>query len=141
MNNLKSKAGFTLVELIVVIAILAILAGVGTAAYTGYIEKAKEAKDTQILSAINTAFSAACTENSVLPTVFADTGAKTAAITVASGVIGDLAVEYGTSDADDALEEELIKDFEAYFEGNDSATLGYYTVLTFENGNFKGLKN
>lgn len=55
MNNLKSKAGFTLVELIVVIAILAILAGVGTAAYTGYINKAKEAADMQVLASVNTA--------------------------------------------------------------------------------------
>ena len=33
MNNLQNKAGFTLVELIVVIAVLAILAGVGAGVY------------------------------------------------------------------------------------------------------------
>ena len=55
MNNLKSKAGFTLVELIVVIAILAILAGVAVPAYTGYIAKAKEASDIQVLASVNTA--------------------------------------------------------------------------------------
>ena len=63
MNNLKSKAGFTLVELVVVIAILAILAGVGTAAYTGYIEKAKEANDISALDAIKTAAMAANVKN------------------------------------------------------------------------------
>ena len=55
--------GFTLVELIVVIAILAILAGVAVPAYNGYIEKAKQAGDEQLLAAINTAFAAACLEN------------------------------------------------------------------------------
>ena len=40
---LKKKDGFTLVELIVVIAILAILAAVAIPAYSGYINKAKDA--------------------------------------------------------------------------------------------------
>ena len=53
--NMKSKAGFTLVELIVVIAILAILAGVAIPAYTGYIAKAEQAAIMQGLSTVNTA--------------------------------------------------------------------------------------
>lgn len=64
-NGKRKTAGFTLVELIVVIAILAILAGVGTVAYSGYIKKANEAADQQLLSAVNTAFAAACVENGV----------------------------------------------------------------------------
>lgn len=59
----KADGGFTLVELIVVIAILAILAGVAVPAYSGYIEKANTAADEQLLSALNTAFAAACTIN------------------------------------------------------------------------------
>lgn len=68
MNNritktMRAKAGFTLVELIVVIAILGILAGVGTVGYSGYIKKANEAADNMLLSAVNQAFAAACLEN------------------------------------------------------------------------------
>ena len=68
MNNritktLRAKAGFTLVELIVVIAILGILAGVGAVGYSGYIKKANEAADQQLLGFVNQAFAAACAEN------------------------------------------------------------------------------
>jgi len=59
----KKTEGFTLVELIVVIAILGILAGVGTVGYSGYIKKAQNAADEQLLGAVNTAFAAACVAN------------------------------------------------------------------------------
>lgn len=70
MNNritktLRAKAGFTLVELIVVIAILGILAGVGAVGYSGYIKKADEAADQQLLGFVNQAFAAACIEKGV----------------------------------------------------------------------------
>ena len=59
MNMFKKNGGFTLVELIVVIAILAILAGVAIPAYSGYIEKAKDAAVITELDAIATAAQAA----------------------------------------------------------------------------------
>ena len=48
-NKLRGSAGFTLVELIVVIAILGILAGIGTVGYSGYIKKANQAADIQLI--------------------------------------------------------------------------------------------
>ena len=59
MNMIKKNGGFTLVELIVVIAILAILAGIAVPAYSGYIEKAKDAAVIVELDAIATAAQAA----------------------------------------------------------------------------------
>ena len=61
--NRNWKAGFTLVELVVVIAILAILAGIAIPVYSGYIQKANQAADEQLLGALNTAYAAACVEN------------------------------------------------------------------------------
>lgn len=62
-KTLRDKAGFTLVELIVVIAILGILAGIGTVGYSGYVKKANQAADNMLLGAVNTSFAAACMEN------------------------------------------------------------------------------
>lgn len=67
MENLKKKKannkGFSLVELIIVIAIMAILVGIVGTQVIPYLEKSREAKDQQILSAWNTAAVSAYTMN------------------------------------------------------------------------------
>lgn len=55
MKRCGESKGFTLVELVVVIAILGILAAVAVPSYSGYVSKAKEAGDMQILSSVATA--------------------------------------------------------------------------------------
>ena len=78
MNMFKKNGGFTLVELIVVIAILAILAGVAIPAYSGYIEKAKDAAVITELDAIQTAAQAAnATAGEVTTISIASTGVVT----------------------------------------------------------------
>ena len=64
-KKMKKNRGFTLVELVVVIAILGVLAGVAVPVYSGYVKKAHQAADNQLLGAVNTAFAAACIENNV----------------------------------------------------------------------------
>ena len=105
MNNLKSKAGFTLVELIVVIAILAILAGVAVPAYTGYIAKAEQAADMQALAAVNTAVhSLAAGKGATVEAIeVTDAGAVTATLdpstaTIASADVATLTGELDYSD-------------------------------------------
>lgn len=55
MKKQRNNKGFSLVELIVVIAIMAVLVGVVGMQVIPYIEKSKEAKDYQIISAYCTA--------------------------------------------------------------------------------------
>jgi len=137
MNNLKNKAGFTLVELIVVIAILAILAGVAIPAYSGYMTKAKEAGDTQLVSAANTAIAAACTENGVAQsaasTYLKITGADT------DGKAGDTITFEANKDGDenaDKVADAVFADFKFYHNNSATITFEYYDGASIgTNGN------
>lgn len=114
-----SKAGFTLVELIVVIAILAILAGVAIPVYSGYIEKANQAADETLLAAVNTAFAAACIENGVDMSLQPD---YYASVTITEGKVA------GVTRWNNA--------FMRYFGGNEDAAFQVYSALWFKGGVF-----
>lgn len=117
-----ANEGFTLVELIVVIAILAILAGVAVPAYSGYIEKANRAADEQLLSAVNTAFAAACAIN----------GTDVSEVNSATAVLGaDKTVTdvYRTAAGDD-----YSVAFSQFYAGNDAAAFKVINSLVFDSG-------
>lgn len=118
-DKIKDKAGFTLVELIVVIAILGILAAVAVPTYTSYIKKAKEANDLQVLSAVNTAFAAACAENGV-----SNSDITAATATVTSGKVTAISV----TPANDNLN----KDWAKYYGENKNTAFEYYKDITFD---------
>ena len=81
MNMFKKNGGFTLVELIVVIAILAILAGVAVPAYSGYIERAKDAAVITKLDALTTAVQAANATTGAITGMTVDADGDTVAVT------------------------------------------------------------
>ena len=121
--NRHHAAGFTLVELIVVIAILAILAGIAIPAYSGYITKAKEAGDRVLLSAINTAFAAACMEN----------GQDAMALTQDKVSING----YQKDSAADITVEPFNAEFQLYLGDSVKSNFEVIDVLIFEGGVFR----
>ena len=117
----KKTEGFTLVELIVVIAILGILAGVGTVGYSGYIKKANEAADNQLLGTINHAFATACLENGV------DAVSLSGVSIQLEGEAGNKTVK-SVSKYDD--------DFKKYYAGNETSAFKTISELYFVKGLF-----
>ena len=105
----KSNKGFTLVELIVVIAILAILAGIAIPAYSGYMDKAKDAADITTCDAVKTAvFAAYAEEGEDMPGAI---------------VVEDDSVKIGaTVDAASVLEGDYLANFNTYY-GADMSTI------------------
>ncbi len=143
LQRCKRSGGFTLVELIVVIAILAILAGVAVPAYTGYIKKAEEAADNQLLAAVNTAFAAACLENGVDAKTLA--GAELDTATTADGTVinGIKSITYTTTAraSGAASDEEVAKytaAFNRYYAGNTGSVFKVFTAFDFADGAFTG---
>ena len=127
-KKLAEKAGFTLVELIVVIAILGILAAVAVPAYSGYISRAHEATDIQTISAINTAAqSAAAIQGLDIDEVTLSCG------TISSGT-GTVTI---TTSATGANQSELQADFATFYLGDGSSyssgiavEFDYYTTVS-----------
>ena len=128
MNMFKKNGGFTLVELIVVIAILAILAAVAVPAYSGYIDRAREAGDTQIVSAVNTAIQAA--------TAATDNVSVTATYAADSGVAVTFADTNGDTDGDAAKAQ---ADYAIYI-GNNDTKFEFYDNVAMDGNLIKGVK-
>ena len=120
------QSGFTLVELVVVIATMGILAGVGSAAYSGYVKKANEAADLQLLGAVNTAFASASYDAGQY-----DGRPSGGAASLAED--GRVAQVISSVDRDG-------KFFERYFSGNRDSRFKLYTNLAYDRttGTFYG---
>lgn len=124
-EKLAEKAGFTLVELIVVIAILGILAAVAVPAYTGYITRAHEAADITQLDAIKTAaISAMATEGA--PT-------KIVVTTNSNGAVTGVTVTVASKSSNLVNDE----DFLLYLTGSSTGTIS----ITMESDTYKSGAN
>ncbi len=130
-EKMKSRKGFTLVELVVVIAVLAILAGVGAVAYRGYITRAQEAKDMEVLAAVKTAVDAAYAQDAV--TVKSIKITTSTANQTMEGVVPKVVIQKdgaASAESEASISGDQASLYTEFMEGNDSATLskqGDYT--------------
>ena len=150
-NKLRGSAGFTLVELIVVIAIIGILAGIGTVGYGGYVKKANEAADQQLLGAVNTAFAAACVENGTEIYAVDDakldkTTAALSAVKIGGAVNDDIPTTYevylGEADGFKVIEPKYSNYTHTFVDGRDNVQYAYgggaVTISGKDAANLKG---
>lgn len=123
-NKLRDKAGFTLVELIVVIAILGILAGIGTVGYSGYVKKANQAADNMLLDTLNTAFGVSCMEENVDAR-----SVSSASVSISESGTSGLSVSAGGANS-----AAIADAFNRYFADSMSSPWKYYEKLMFVTG-------
>ena len=126
MNMFKKNGGFTLVELIVVIAILAILAGVAVPAYSGYIEKAKDAAVITELDALTTACQAANAKAGAVTDIVVDADGDTVTLTgtLSDDFIDNFKLFYNDTKATLSNQEVTLNEAKIDFTGSSYASKG-----------------
>ncbi len=131
-EKMKSRRGFTLVELVVVIAVLAILAGVGAVAYRGYITRAQEAKDMEILAAVKTAVEAAYAEENYTITNIRVT-------TESDGALNNPEVSYISDKTyqNIPISPDQLKLYQEFMTGNEGAKLSKIGTYTWSSSDDK----
>ncbi len=133
--TLRDKKGFTLIELVVVIAVLAILAGIAVPLYSGYVEKAHEAADLQLLDSMNTAFAAACAARGINPRQLSN---ENVTILTEGGRNAVAGISIGGSSVYEDVNEAFGLDFKTFFGGNEETEFRTYDVseITLQGGVF-----
>ena len=133
-KKMRDRAGFTLVELIVVIAILGILGGVAVPVYNGYIKKAEAAADAALLSEVNTAFAAACLANGE------DNHNRTdAKLTLNEGMVASVTSNEDIQESFDTLYDSEDVAFQGQYKFEYDKLLGMFEMITTRTANVDGV--